>query len=89
MPRTYSAVFLHIIFSTKQRREWIHEDTRGRVHEFLGGTVRDVQGSALAVGGVADHVHLLVKWRTDEAIATLVREVKSRSSRWMHEEIGL
>lgn len=51
--------------------------------------MRDMGGSALAVGGVEDHVHLLIKWRTDETIATLMREVKSRSSRWIHEELGL
>lgn len=89
MPRTYSAIYLHIIFATKRRQAWLGDDIRERVHALLGGIVRDLNGTALAVGGVEDHVHLLIKWRTDETIATLMREVKSRSSRWIHEELGV
>jgi len=79
----------HIIFSTKHRQPFLNEQIRERVHAFLGGIVRDLKGAAISVGGVEDHVHMLVKWRTDEAIATLMREVKSRSSRWIHEQVGV
>ena len=89
MPRTYSAIYLHVIFATKARQAWLGDDIGERVHALLGGIVRDLGGSALAIGGVEDHVHLLIKWRTDETIATLKREVKSRSSRWIHEELGV
>lgn len=57
-----------------------------RLHAFIGGIIREQRGVALCVGGVSDHVHLLVGWRTNAAIADLVRHVKTRSSRWMHEQ---
>src|SRR5262249_6460089 len=46
---------------------------------------RAEKGAAHQIGGVPDHVHLLVRWRTDESIATLMRMVKSRSSAWVHD----
>lgn len=85
---TYSRVLLHIVFGTKHRERTIPDAVRPRLHAFLGGTVRDERGTALAIGGMPDHVHLLVAWRTDESIANLVRHLKTRSSAWMHKEIA-
>jgi putative transposase len=51
----------------------------------MGGLVRSMDGVAIAIGGVTDHVHLLVRWRPDEKLAELLRVVKSRSSRWVHD----
>lgn len=57
---TYLSLHLHIVFSTKQRRPWIRDEWMDRLHEYLGGTIRGLDGIPEAVGGVADHVHLLV-----------------------------
>ena len=43
-------------------------------------------GLALEIGGMPDHVHLLLGWRRDESLATLMRNVKARSSAWIHRE---
>lgn len=51
----------------------------------MGGIVRDEAGTALCINGMPDHVHLLVRWKTDDSISNLMRNVKARSSRWMHE----
>jgi len=55
----------------------------------MGGIIRERQGVPLSIGGVEDHVHALVGWRTDAAIADLLRHLKTRSSRWVHETIGI
>jgi putative transposase len=81
---TYSRVFLHIVFGTKHRTMLIPSTIAPRLHAFIGGTIRDEKGTALAIGGMPDHVHLLVAWRTDETIANLVRDIKTRSSVWLH-----
>lgn len=84
MSGTYSQVLLHVVFSTKHREPWLTPDVLPRVHEFIGGIVRSERGTALAIGGVADHVHLYLRWRTDDSIANLMRNVKARSSAWIH-----
>ncbi len=53
---------VHLIFSTKERLPLISKRWRGRLHAYLGGVVRGLEGMPLAVGGIEDHVHLLVGW---------------------------
>ena len=58
------------------------------IHAYLGGVVKNVEGIAEAIGGVNDHVHLLVGLRATHCLADVVRDVKAVSSRWVHEEMG-
>ena len=76
---------MHIVFSTKERRPLISEDWRSRFHEYIGGTVQGLQGVPEAVGGVADHVHLLVGYRPTLSIADFLRELKKSTSVWATE----
>jgi putative transposase len=85
MPATFSKILLHLIFSTKNRALTIKPDLQDRLYAFIGGIVRDERGMLLCTGGTPDHVHLLVRWRTDAPIADLLRNMKSRSSKWLHE----
>jgi putative transposase len=84
MPGTYSQVLLHVVFSTKHREPWITPDVATRLYPFIGGIVREQKGTLYDIGGIADHVHLYLRWRTDETIANLLRHVKAGSSRWIH-----
>lgn len=84
MPNTYSQILLHTVFSTKDHASMIKPTIQGRLYEYVGGIVRAEKGLLLAIGGTPDHLHMLVQWRTDEAIADLLRDVKSRSSSWIH-----
>jgi len=56
-------------------------------HAYLGGVIRNVEGIPEAVGGMADHVHLLIGLRATSRVADVVRDAKAVSSRWVHEEI--
>ena len=76
---------LHIVYSTRQRTPWITPEIAPRLYPFIGGIVRSEKGVPYDIGGVADHVHLYLRWRTDAAVSDLLREIKSRSSRWVHE----
>ena len=85
MPGTYSQILLHIVFSTKHRQPWITPDVAERLYPYIGGIVRAEKGVLYDRGGVEDHIHLYLRWRTDESISNLMRTVKSRSSGWVHE----
>jgi REP element-mobilizing transposase RayT len=78
----------HLVFSTKKRAPWIVDAWRDRLHEYLGGTINGLGGFARQVGGVADHVHLLVGLRATHTLADVMRELKKASSQWIHREIG-
>ena len=77
--------YIHLVFSTKHRELTITPDIQARLYPFIGGIIRDENGVLLEIGGMPDHLHLLVGWRTDETIATLARNIKSRSSAWIHQ----
>jgi REP element-mobilizing transposase RayT len=85
MPGTYSQILLHIIFSTKHREPWITPEIAERLYPYIGGIVRSEKGVLCDIGGVEDHVHMYLRWRTDSSISDLMRTVKARSSKWIHE----
>ena len=61
MPQSLSSVYLHMVFSTKERFPFLSDrNIRGEVHAFLGGIAKKLDCPPLRVGGVSDHVHLLL-----------------------------
>ena len=87
MAGTFSQILFHIVFATKGRWPWLTPAVRGRMHAYLGGIARDEGCVALAVGGVSDHVHLLVRGKPDVRLSDLLRNLKSRSSAWAHQTL--
>src|SRR5687768_682599 len=87
MPSTHLDLHYHLVFSTKERRPTIADGWRERLHAYLGGLVRAVGGVPVAVGGTADHIHILAGLRATLRLADVLREVKGESSRWVHEEL--
>ncbi len=89
MPSTHLSLHYHFIFSTKDREPWLAPTPRVRVHEYLGGVIRGLNGVPYAVGGTGDHVHVFAGLRATHCLADVMRELKSESSRWIHQELGL
>jgi putative transposase len=85
MPGTYSQILLHIVFSTIRREPWIKAEISERLYPYIGGIVRAEKGILYDIGGVEDHVHMYLRWRTDESVSNLLRAVKARSSKWIHD----
>ena len=85
MPHSYTSLFYHIVFSTKERYPFLNLDVRARVYDYLGGAIRSEEGTSLIVNGVADHVHILARLRQDKAIADVLRDIKANSSGWIHD----
>lgn len=89
MPSTYLSLHYHLVFGTKDRMPLIEASWRLRLHEYLGGTIRGLGGFPEEVGGVADHVHLLVGMKATHCLADVMRELKKASSAWAHDELGI
>jgi REP element-mobilizing transposase RayT len=89
MASTYLSLHYHLVFATKNREAVIAPEWRSRLHEYLGGTISGLGGVSQRVGGVADHVHLLVGLKATHCLADILRELKKASSAWVHEKIGL
>jgi REP element-mobilizing transposase RayT len=89
MSSTYLSLHYHLVFSTKHRASTIAAPWRERLHDYLGGTIRGLDGFPQGVGGVADHVHLLVGLKATHCLPDVLRELKKASSVWVRDEIGL
>lgn len=87
MPATYTSLHYHVIFATKNREPWITSDWRPRLHDYLGGTVTGLEGKVLAVGGVADHVHLLVGLKASHSLADFMRDLKKETTNWVKDSL--
>jgi REP element-mobilizing transposase RayT len=85
MPRSHARLCFHFVFATKHRSPWISPDLARELYPFVGAVVRDQGGTLLAIGGMPDHLHLLVDLRPHPSIATVVKAVKGSSSRWINE----
>jgi REP element-mobilizing transposase RayT len=83
MSSSHCNLLYHIVFSTKGRQPWLTVAIRPRVHQYLGGAIRDENGIAMIVNGTADHIHILAKLRQDKAVSRVVGEVKANSSGWI------
>jgi len=66
----------------------IVEGWRASLHAYLGGIVKGINGVPLAIGGIEDHVHLLVGLRATHRSDYVLRDVKADSSSWVHEVVG-
>jgi len=88
MGSTFLSLNFHIIFATKHRAPQISAEWRSRLHEYLGGAINGQGGRSQGVGGVEDHVHLLVALKATHCLADFMREIKRQSSIWVHETIG-
>lgn len=85
MPGTYSQLLLHVVISTKGRVPWISAELAERLYPYIGGIIRAEKGVLYDIGGVEDHVHLYLRWRPDGSVSDLMRTVKARSSKWVHD----
>lgn len=89
MASTHTSLLYHIVFATKNRDPLIAIEWRSRLHEYLGGAVRGLGGTPQGVGGVSDHVHLLVGLKATHCLSDFMRELKKASSIWVSETISL
>ena len=89
MPQSLAKVYLHVVFSTKNRESILADDWRDELFRVLGGATNNLGCQALLIGGVPDHVHMLFSLGRTITIADAVGKIKSTSSLWVNQTRGL
>jgi len=87
MASTLTSLLYHVVFSTKGRFNFIYDELAHRLFPYMGGIVRENGGHALEVGGISDHVHMLLRLKAATSLADIVRLVKAGSSKWVNEQV--
>src|ERR1700719_2142839 len=85
MANTFSCLNIHCVFSTKERVLVLNPDIRERLWPYIGGIAKQNGMIPKCIGGVSDHVHLLVTLPTRLAVAKAVQLIKAGSSAWIHQ----
>ena len=86
MSNTLTNLIYHVVFSTKNRDPLILKEFQPRIYAYIRAIIEQQGGIPLASGGMPDHVHLLVKLRTNQPISDLIRLIKANSSKWANEQ---
>ena len=84
MTHSYRVHFFHLIWSTKQRRSQILPNVQPRLYSYLGAITKNHSGKLLEIGGMPDHVHLLIELSSIDEFSHFVRDLKASSSLWIH-----
>lgn len=82
---SFTSCLIHCVFATKERRPLIDSLLQQRLWPYLGGIARENGMKALEVGGVSDHVHVLLSLPATLALSKAVQLLKGNSSKWIHE----
>lgn len=85
MAHSFISNYYHCVFSTKERRKLITPELEERLWPFLGGIAGTHRMRALAIGGIEDHVHLLLSLPSTLAISKAIQLIKGESSKWVHD----
>jgi putative transposase len=83
MSHTYVQNFLHVVFSTKERRKLIPPDIRTKLWAYMAGVCSKEKIVPLEIGGMDDHSHLLIQLPPTLSLSDAILEIKTSSSRWM------
>jgi putative transposase len=88
MSHTYVSNLVHCVFSTKGRRNLIASDKQAQLWSYVGGIARKNGFKAVAIGGIENHVHILLSIPTTMPLAKAVQLLKGGSSKWMNDTGG-
>ena len=85
MPQSLSQIYVHLVFSTKDRKPWLCDDImRDQLHSYMATVLRDnVDSPALVINSVEDHVHALIRLSRRFAVMKVVQECKVATSKWL------
>jgi REP element-mobilizing transposase RayT len=86
MAHSFIANRIHVIFSTKDRRNLIPPEIEQRLWRFMSSVAQERKIQVLAIGGIENHIHALIAPPADMAIAKAVQSIKGVSSKWMNDE---
>ena len=88
MAHTYTSELVHCVFATQGRRRIISAELQPKLWAYLGGIAHKNGFHALAVGGTADHVHVLLSLPASMPVSKAVQLLKGGSSKWIHDSTG-
>jgi len=86
MTSTHAKLLYHVVFSTKHRIPCLIPAVRDKLYPYIDGIVRHQHGSIIEIGGMPDHVHILLQLAPHVSVSNLLQNIKGGSSHWLQEQ---
>lgn len=84
MPQSLSQIYIHIVFSTKNRQPFINESIAPELYAYMAAVLHDeCKSPAKIIGGVEDHAHVLLNLSRTNSVASVVETAKTSTSKWI------
>lgn len=87
MPNTYSQLYAQLIFAVKGRSNFIQNEWNTELYKYMAGIVHGKSQKLYSIGGMPDHIHLLIGYKPSISVSDLVRDIKSNSSAFVNRKM--
>lgn len=85
MPRTFSQLYIQVIFAVKGRENLIGNNWKTELHKYIAGIIKGKEQKSIIVNGMPDHIHAFIGLKPAMAIADLVRDIKNNASNFVND----
>jgi len=85
MANTYSQIFVQVVFAVRDRENLIDSRWKEHLFQYITGILKNKGQKLIAIGGVADHIHILLSIGPNINLSDLVRDIKANSARFINE----
>jgi len=86
MANTYTQIYIHLLFAVQDTMSLIKADWQERLYKYMIAIIQNHRHKVIAIGGMPDHIHILIRFIPSQALSALVQEVKRDSSAWLNKE---
>jgi putative transposase len=83
MANTYTQLYIHLVFSPKNRQALIKKSWKDDLEKYITGIVQTNGHKLLAIGAMPDHIHIFIGYNVNQLIPTLVENIKTSSNQWV------
>jgi len=83
MPQSLSKIYIHIIFSTKNRNNYILPEIQNELYSYIASILKSLNSNAIKIGGTDNHIHVLCNLSKTISVSKIIEEIKKRSSKWI------
>src|SRR4051812_43847737 len=85
MPHSYNKIWIHAIWSTKERIPLIHHGIEQKLYQFLSDQLRELGCPVRIINGMPDHIHCLFLLSPQKSIADVIKQIKGSSSHYINQ----
>jgi putative transposase len=83
---SFVKIWVHLVFSTKNRESWLNKDFRYKLHQHIIENCKEKEIFLQAINGYTDHIHCLISLGKDQSISKVAQLIKGESSFWMNKQ---